>query len=118
MMAAAVAMDKDVLLVEPDLEPHVLVACLGCESRWPPVSSCSSKNRTAVHQLHHLDVLMAPLLPHEAVRLPLVELRQHLLFHVLQRLLHQHQGVQASGQAQALVVSADLDDLTGMTAQN
>jgi hypothetical protein len=29
MMAAAVAMDKDVLLVEPDLEPHVLVACLG-----------------------------------------------------------------------------------------
>jgi hypothetical protein len=29
MAPAAVAMDKDVLLVEPDLEPHVLVACLG-----------------------------------------------------------------------------------------
>ena len=61
---------------------------------------------------------MEPLLPREPVRLPLVEPRQLLLFHVLQRLLHQHQGVQASGQAQALVVSADLDDLTGMTAQN
>ena len=61
---------------------------------------------------------MAPLLPREAVRLPLVERRQLLLFHVLQRLLHQHQGVQASGLAQALVVSADLDGLTGMTAQN
>ena len=29
MAPAAVAMDKDVLPVEPDLEPHVLVACLG-----------------------------------------------------------------------------------------
>ena len=118
MMAAAVAMDKHVLLVEPDREPHVLVACLGCESRWPPVSSCSSKSRTAALQLHRLDALMALLLPHVAARLPLVEPRQLLLFHVLPPLPHQRRGVQASGLAQALVVSADLDGLTGMTAPN
>ena len=117
MAPAAVAMDKDVLLVEPDLEPHVLVACLGCESRWPPVSSCSSKSRTAALQLHRLDALMALLLPHVAVRL-LLELRQLLLFHVLQPLPQQHRGVQASDLAQELVVSADLDGLTGTTAQN
>ena len=118
MAPAAVAMDKDVLLVEPDLEPHVLVACLGCESRWPPVSLCSSKSRTAALQLHRLDALMALLLPHVAARLPLVEPRQLLLFHVLPPLPHQRRGVQASGLAQALVVSADLDGLTGMTAPN
>ena len=117
MAPAAVAMDKDVLLVEPDLEPLVLVACLGCESRWPPVSSCSSKSRTAALQLHRLDALMALLLPHAAVRL-LLELRQLLLFHVLQPLPQQHRGVQASDLAQELVVSADLDGLTGTTAPN
>ena len=115
---AAVAMDKDVLLVEPDLEPHVLVACLGCESRWPPVSSCSSKSRTAARQRHRLDALMALLLPRVAVKLPLVEPRQLLLFHVLPPLPHQRRGVQALGLAQELVVSAGLDGLTGMTAQN
>ena len=118
MAPAAVAMDKDVLPVEPDLEPHVLVACLGCESRWPPVSSCSSKSRTAALQHHRLDALMALLLPHVAARLPLVEPRQLLLFHVLPPLPHQRRGVQASGLAQELVVSAGLDGLTGTTAQN
>ncbi len=33
MVPVAVAMDKGVPLVQPDLEPRVLVACLGCESR-------------------------------------------------------------------------------------
>ena len=118
MAPAAVAMDKDVLLVEPDLEPHVLVACLGCESRWPPVSSCSSKSRTAARQRHRLDVWMALLLPREAVRLPLLERRQLLLFRVLPPLPHQHRGVRASDLAQEQVVNAGLGVLTGMTAPN
>jgi hypothetical protein len=117
MVPVAGAMAKDVLLVRPDLEPPVLVACQGCASPWPPVSSCSSKSRTTGRQHHHLDALMALLLPHVAVRL-LLELRQLLLFHVLQPLPQQHRGVQASDLAQELVVSADLDGLTGMTAQN
>ena len=117
MVPVAGAMAKDVLLVRPDLEPPVLVACQGCASPWPPVSSCSSKSRTTGRQHHHLDALMALLLPHAAVRL-LLELRQLLLFHVLQRLPQQHRGVQASDLAQELVVSADLDGLTGTTAQN
>ena len=33
MAPAAVAMDKDVPLVQQDLEPHVLVACQECVSR-------------------------------------------------------------------------------------
>ena len=74
--------------------------------------------RIAAHQHHHQDALMALLLPHVAVRLPLVELRQLLLFHVLPLLPHQHLGGQASGLAQELAVSAGLDGLTGMTAQN
>jgi hypothetical protein len=53
-----------------------------------------------------------------AVKLPLEEPRPPRLFHVLQPPHHQHQGVQASGLVQELVVSADLDGLTGMTAQN
>ena len=114
----AVAMDKDVPLVQQDLEAPVLVACQGCVSRWPPVSSCSSKNRITDRQRHHLDVLMAHLWPRVAARLPLEEPRPHRLFHVLQPRHHQHQGVQASGLAQELVVSAGLDGLTGMTAQN
>lgn len=61
---------------------------------------------------------MARLWPRVAARLPLEELRPHRLFHVLQPRHHQHQGVQASGLAQELVVSAGLDGLTGMTAQN
>jgi hypothetical protein len=117
MVPVAGAMAKDVLLVRPDLEPPVLVACQGCASPWPPVSSCSSKSRTTGRQHHHLDALMALLLPHAAVRL-LLELRQLLLFHVLQPLPQQHRGVQASDLAQELVVSADLDGLTGTTAQN
>ena len=117
MVPVAGAMAKDVLLVRPDLEPPVLVACQGCASPWPPVSSCSSKSRTTGRQHHHLDALMALLLPHAAVRL-LLELRQRLLFHVLQPLPQQHRGVQASDLAQELVVSADLDGLTGTTAQN
>jgi hypothetical protein len=117
MVPVAGAMAKDVLLVRPDLEPPVLVACQGCASPWPPVSSCSSKSRTTGRQHHHLDALMALLLPHAAVRL-LLELRQLLLFHVLQRLPQQHRGVQASDLAQELVVSADLDGLTGTTARN
>ena len=60
---------------------------------------------------------MALLLPHVAVR-RLLELRQLLLFHVLQLLPQQHRGVQALGLAQELVVSAGLDGLTGTTAQN
>ena len=118
MVPVAGAMAKDVLLVRPDLEPPVLVACQGCVSRWPPVSSCSSKSRTAALQLHRLDVLTALLLPHGAARLPLVEPRQLLLFHVLPPLPHQRRGVQDSGLAQELVVSAGLDGLTGTTAQN
>ena len=118
MAPAAVAMDKDVLLVEPELEPHVLVACLGCESRWPPVSSCSSKNRITDRQRHRRDGLMARLSLHEAVKLPLEEPRPILLFHDLQPLHQQHQGVQASGLVQELVVSAGLDGLTGTTAPN
>ena len=118
MVPVAGAMAKDVLLVRPDLEPPVLVACQGCASPWPPVSSCSSKSRTADLQRHRLDALMALLLPHVAVKLPLVELRQLLLFHVLPPLPHQRRGVQASGLAQELVVSAGLDGLTGTTAQN
>ena len=118
MAPVAVAMDKDVLLVAPDLVPHVLVECQGCVNRWPPVSSCSSKSRTADLQRHRLDALMALLLPHVAVKLPLVELRQLLLFHVQPPLHHQRQGVQASGLAQELVASAGLDVLTGTTAQN
>jgi hypothetical protein len=117
MVPVAGAMAKDVLLVRPDLEPPVLVACQGCASPWPPVSSCSSKSRTTGRQHHHLDALMALLLPHVAVRL-LLELRQLLLFHVLQPLPQQHRGVQASDLAQELVVSADLDGLTGTTARN
>ena len=117
MVPVAGAMAKDVLLVRPDLEPPVLVACQGCASPWPPVSSCSSKSRTTGRQHHHLDALMALLLPHAAVRL-LLELRQLLLFHVLQPLPQQHRGVQASDLAQELVVSADLDGLTGTTAPN
>jgi hypothetical protein len=117
MVPVAGAMAKDVLLVRPDLEPPVLVACQGCASPWPPVSSCSSKSRTTGRQHHHLDALMALLLPHAAVRL-LLELRQLLLFHVLQPLPQQHRGVQASDLAQELVVSADLDGLTGTTARN
>ena len=117
MVPVAGAMAKDVLLVRPDLEPPVLVACQGCASPWPPVSSCSSKSRTTGRQHHHLDALMALLLPHAAVRL-LLELRQRLLFHVLQPLPQQHRGVQASDLAQELVVSADLDGLTGTTARN
>ena len=61
---------------------------------------------------------MARLWPRVAARLPLVEPRQLLLFHVLPPLPHQRRGVQASGLAQELVVSAGLDGLTGMTAQN
>ena len=118
MAPAAVAMDKVVPLVEPDLEPHVLVACQGCESRWPPVSSCSSKNRITDRQRHHRDVLMAHLWPRVAARLPLVEPRPHRLFHVLPPLPHQRRGVQDSGLAQELVVSAGLDGLTGTTAPN
>ena len=118
MVPVAVEMDKDVLLVHQDLEPPVLAVCQGCVSRWPPVSSCSSKSRTAARQRHRLDALMALLLPRVVVKLPLVEPRQRLLFHVLPPLHHQHRGVQASGLAQELVVSADLDGLTGMTAQN
>jgi hypothetical protein len=117
MVPVAGAMAKDVLLVRPDLEPPVLVACQECASPWPPVSSCSSKSRTTGRQHHHLDALMALLLPHAAVRL-LLELRQLLLFHVLQPLPQQHRGVQASDLAQELVVSADLDGLTGTTARN
>ena len=117
MVPVAGAMAKDVLLVRPDLEPPVLVACQGCASPWPPVSSCSSKSRTTGRQHHHLDALMALLLPHAAVRL-LLELRQLLLFHALQPLPQQHRGVQASDLAQELVVSANLDGLTGTTAQN
>ena len=118
MAVVAVAMDKHVLLAHQDLEPPVLVACRGCVSRWPPVSSCSSKSQTAARQHHRLDALMALLLPRVAVRLLLVELKQLLLFHVLPPLPHQRRGVQASGLAQELVVSAGLDGLTGMTAQN
>ena len=114
----AVAMDKDVPLVQQDLEAPVLVACQGCVSRWPPVSSCSSKNRITDRQLHRRDGLMARLSPREAVKLPLEEPRPILLFHDLQPLHQQHQGVQASGLVQELVVSAGLDGLTGMTAQN
>ena len=117
MVPVAGAMAKDVLLVRPDLEPPVLVACQGCASPWPPVSSCSSKSRTTGRQHHNIDALMALLLPHAAVRL-LLELRQLLLFHVLQPLPQQHRGVQASDLAQELVVSADLDGLTGTTARN
>ena len=61
---------------------------------------------------------MAHLWPRVPARLPLEEPRQPLLFHVPQPRHHQHQGVQASGLAQELVVSAGLDGLTGMTAQN
>ena len=118
MVPVAVEMDKDVLRVHQDLEPPVLALCQGCVSRWPPVSSCSSKSRTAALQHHRLDALMALLLPHVAARLPLVEPRQLLLFHVLPPLPHQRRGVQALGLAQELVVSADLEGLTGMTAQN
>ena len=118
MAPVAVAMDRDVLLVPQDLEHHVLAVCLGCVSRWPPVSSCSSKSQTAARQHHRLDALMALLLPRVAVRLLLVELKQLLLFHVLPPLHQQHRGVQASGLVQELVVNAGLDGLTGMTAQN
>lgn len=119
MAPVAVAMDKGVPLVQPDLEPPVPVACLGCESRWPPVSSCSSKNRTAVLQHHRQDAWMALLSPPEAVvKLPLEEPKPLLLFPVLPPLPHQHPGVQASDLDQALVVSAGLDGLTGMTAPN
>ena len=69
----AAAMDKDVHLVQDDLEPPVLVACQGCVSRWLLVSSCSSKSRITDRQRHRRDVLMARLLPHVAVRLPLGE---------------------------------------------
>ena len=61
---------------------------------------------------------MARLSPREAVKLPLEEPRPILLFHDLQPLHQQHQGVLASGLVQELVVSAGLDGLTGMTAQN
>jgi hypothetical protein len=63
---------------------------------------------------------MARLWPRVAARLPLEELRPHHLVHVLQPPHHQRRGVQALGlaQEQELVVSADLDGLTGMTAQN
>ena len=61
---------------------------------------------------------MARLWPRVAARLPLEEPRPPRLFHVLQPPHHQHQGVQALGLAQELVVSAGLDGLTGMTAQN
>ena len=119
MAPVAVAMDKGVPLVQPDLELPVPVACLGCESRWPPVSSCSSKNRTAAHQRHRRDAWMALLSPPEAVvKLPLEEPKPLLLFPVLPPLPHQHPGVQASDLDQALVVSAGLDGLTGMTAPN
>ena len=118
MVPVAVEMDKDVLRVHQDLEPPVLAVCQGCVSRWPPVSSCSFKSQTAARQPHRLDAWMALLLPRVAARLPLVEPRPLLLFHVLPPLHHQHRGVQASGLAQELVVSADLDGLTGMTAQN
>lgn len=119
MAPVAVAMDKGVPLVQPDLEPPVPVACLGCESRWPPVSSCSSKNRTAARQHHRRDAWMALLSPPEAVvKLPLEEPKPLLLFPVLPPLPHQHPGVQASDLDQALVVSAGLDGLTGMTAPN
>ena len=118
MVPVAVEMDKDVLRVHQDLEPPVLAVCQGCVSRWPPVSSCSSKSQTAARQHHRLDAWMALLLPRVAARLPLVELRPLLLFHVLPPLHHQHRGVQASGLAQELVVSAGLDGLTGTTAPN
>ena len=118
MVPVAVEMDKDVLLAHQDLEPPVLAVCQGCVSRWPPVSSCSFKSQTAARQHHRLDAWMALLLPRVAARLPLVEPRPLLLFHVLPPLHHQHRGVQASDLAQELVVSADLDGLTGMTAQN
>ena len=114
----AAAMDKDVHLVQDDLEPPVLVACQGCVSRWLLVSSCSSKSRITDRQRHRRDVLMARLLPHVAVRLPLGEPRPPLLFHVLQPLHQQRQDVQASDLVQELAVSAGLDGLTGMTAQN
>ena len=61
---------------------------------------------------------MALLLPREAVRLPLLERRQLLLFRVLPPLPHQHRGVQASDLAQEQVVNAGLGVLTGMTAPN
>jgi hypothetical protein len=61
---------------------------------------------------------MARLSLHEAVKLLLEEPRPILLFHDLQPLHQQHQGVQASGLVQELVVSAGLDGLTGMTAPN
>ena len=109
MVPVAVEMDKDVLLVHQDLEPPVLAVCQGCVSRWPPVSSCSSKNRITDRQLHRRDGLMARLSLHEAVKLPLEEPRPILLFHDLQPLHQQHQGVQASGLVQELVVSAGLD---------
>ncbi len=118
MEAVVVAMDKGVRLAPPDRERPVLVACLGCVSRWPPASSCSSKSQIAARQRHLLDGLMARLLPRVAVRLPLVELRQLLLFHVLPPLPHQHRGAQASDLVQELVVNAGQGGLTGMTAQN
>ena len=61
---------------------------------------------------------MAHLWPRVAARLPLEEPRPPLQSHVQQLPHHPHQGVQASGLAQELVVSAGLDGLTGMTAQN
>jgi hypothetical protein len=62
---------------------------------------------------------MALLSPPEAVvKLPLEEPKPLRLFPVLPPLPHQHPGAQASDLAQALVVSADLDGLTGMTAPN
>ena len=82
------------------------------------MSSCSSKNQITDRQRHRRDVLMARLWPRVAARLPLEEPRPPRLFHVLQPPHHQHQGVQALGLAQELVVSAGLDGLTGMTAQN
>lgn len=114
----SVAMDKDVPLVLQDLELPVLVACQGCVSRWPPVSSCSSKSRITDRQRHRRDVLMALLSQRAAVRLPLEEPRPPRLFHVQQLPHHQHQGVQASDLVQELVVNAGLDGLTGMTAPN
>lgn len=114
----AAVMDKDVPLVQQDLELPVPVACQGCASQWPQVSSCSSKSPITDHQRHRRDVLMARLSLLAAVKLPLEEPRPPRLFHVLQPPHHQHQGVQASGLVQELVVSADLDGLTGMTAQN
>ena len=118
MEAVVVAMDKDVRLAPPDRERPVLLACLGCVSRWPPASSCSFKSRIADLQRLRQDAWTALLSRPAAERLPLEEPKPHLQFHALPRLLHPHQDVQALGLALELVDSAGPDGPTGMTARN